>query len=323
MRDYEGGNQSGSVRYEGMKGAFALVSFVIFAATSAPAAFGLEAGAEEGATYADSAIPRTRADESGLVLRLQILLDRSHFSPGLIDGRMGENTVHALREFKKRWGLPADGRLDEETWNRLSQNSPKELVPYTLSTKDVSGPFAEDIPDDYAAMAKMEKLSYTSTAELLSEKFHVDIELLKSLNPGARFVRAGEKIIVPNVEDAVPQGKLERIEVDKVQGVLRGYGEDGKVVVVYPASIGSNDNPSPSGKMTVKGVARNPKYSYRPEVNFQQKDNDAPLTLPPGPNGPVGSIWIDLTKETYGIHGTAQPELVGKASSHGCARLTN
>ena len=303
---------------------FALVSFVIFAVTSTPTAFGLEPAAVEEATYADSAAPSNRSDEpSALVLKLQILLDRSNFSPGLIDGRMGENTVHAVREFKKRWGLPVDGHLDEETWNRLSQKSPKILVPYTLSSKDVSGPFAEDIPNDYAEMAKLEKLSYTSTAELLSEKFHVDIEILKSLNPGAEFVRAGEKIVVPNVEDAVPHDKLERIEVDKVQGVLRGYGENDKVIVVYPASIGSKDNPSPSGKMTVKGVAKNPKYSYRPEVNFQQKDNDAPLTLPPGPNGPVGSTWIDLTKETYGIHGTAQPELVGKASSHGCARLTN
>jgi lipoprotein-anchoring transpeptidase ErfK/SrfK len=296
---------------------------VILSATSVPS-FALEPAVVEDAKYQELTVADNSTEEpSALVLKLQILLDRAHFSPGIIDGRMGDNTVYALREFERRVGLPADGHLDLETWTRLSQNSPKVLVTYTVKAKDIAGPFAESIPDDYAAMAEMERLPYTSVWELLSEKFHVDIELLKSLNPIARLDKAGEKIVVPNVVDAAPKGKLERIEVDKDQGVLRGYGEDGKVSVVYPASIGSNENPSPSGKMTVKGVARNPKYSYRPAKNFQQKDNDEPLTLPPGPNGPVGSIWIDLTKDTYGIHGTAQPELVGKTSSHGCARLTN
>ena len=182
---------------------------------------------------------------------------------------------------------------------------------------------AKNIPDDYAAMAEMESLSYTSVQELLSEKFHIDIELLKVLNPGARLDRPGEKILIPNVADVAPEGEVKSIEIDKGQGVLRGYGPNGAVLVVYPASIGSSDNPSPTGKMTVKGVARNPKYSYSPEKNFQQQGNKEPLTLPPGPNGPVGSIWIDLTKETYGIHGTANPDLVGKTLSHGCVRLTN
>jgi hypothetical protein len=127
-------------------------------------------------------------------------------------------------------------------------------------------------------------LVLTSAAELLAEKFHIDIELLKALNPGARLDRLGEKIIVPNVADAPLEGEVKSIEIDKGQGVLRGYGLDGVVLVVYPASIGSSDNPSPTGKMTVKGVARNPKYSYSPEKNFQQQGNEEPLTLPPGPN---------------------------------------
>ena len=301
-----------------------VLSVVMLSAAAAPAAANLLPSVVNGAKYDEKA-----ADGEGtkgpnaVVLKLQILLDRAHISPGVIDGRMGEGTEHALREFEKRSGLPADGRLDREAWNALSQGAAQVLVPYEVTAEDTTGPFAESIPDDYAAMARMDALSYTSVAELLAEKFHVDIELLKALNAGARLDRLAEEIIVPNVAEVVPEGEVKIIEVDKGQRVLRGYSADGVVLVAYPASIGSSDNPSPAGKMTVKGLARNPKYSYRPEKNFQQQGNDEPLTLPPGPNGPVGSIWIDLTKETYGIHGTADPELVGKTQSHGCVRLTN
>jgi lipoprotein-anchoring transpeptidase ErfK/SrfK len=203
---------------------------------------------------------------------------------------MGANTVHALREFEKKSDLASDGCLDQKVWNALSADKHDVLVPYTVTAEDTKGPFAKTIPKDYAAMAEMDSLSYTSAEELLGEKFHIDSELLKALNPGARLDHPGEKIMVPNVADVAPKGEVRSIEIDKDQGVLRGYGADGKLLVVYPASIGSEENPSPTGKMTVKGVARNPSYSYRPDKNFQQQGNEEPLTLPPGPNGPVGSI---------------------------------
>jgi lipoprotein-anchoring transpeptidase ErfK/SrfK len=302
-----------------------VVLSVILAATTAGAAYAFDSATVNSATYDEN----SSADGWGIkgpdavALKLQIMLDRAHFSPGLIDGQIGDNTEHALREFEKRSGLPADGRLDREAWNALSQGMPEVLVSYEVTKEDVAGPFAESIPEDFAAMADMDSLPYTSTAELLAEKFHIDIELLRMLNPDAPLERPGEQITVPNVADVALEGEVERIEIDKSKGVLRGYGPDGAVLVVYPASIGSDVNPSPTGKMSVKGVARNPKYSYRPDKNFKQQGNDDPLTLPPGPNGPVGSIWIDLTKETYGIHGTADPEIIGKTSSHGCVRLTN
>jgi lipoprotein-anchoring transpeptidase ErfK/SrfK len=275
-----------------------------------------------GANYEMSAGSSSKEPDAA-VLKLQIMLDQAHFSPGVIDGRMGDNTVYALREFEKQSGLASDGRLDQDVWNALSTGNPKVLVTYTLTEADTKGPFVKSIPKDYAAMAVLDSLSYTSVEELLGEKFHLDIALLKALNPGARLDHPGEKILVPNVVNVGPKGEVTNIEIDKARSVLRGYGRDGKLLVVYPASIGSEENPSPRGKMTVKGVARNPKYSYRPDKNFQQQGNLEPLTLPPGPNGPVGSIWIDLTKETYGVHGTANPELVGKTLSHGCVRLTN
>ena len=275
------------------------------------------------AEYGEGGVEGSPTEPSPLVLKLQILLDRRHFSPGVIDGQWGGNTVHVLKEFEKHLNLTPDGRLDGEIWEALSGSHPEALVNYSLTKEDVEGPFVDNIPDDYAAMAQMERLSYTSVEEKLSEKFHIAVNLLRAMNPDARFDRPGQEILVPNVVDTAPEGEVKSIEVDKENGVLRGFASSGEIMVVYPATIGSEDNPSPTGTMSVKGISKNPKYSYRPDKNFQQKGNDEPLTLPPGPNGPVGSIWIDLTKETYGIHGTADPELVGKTGSHGCVRLTN
>jgi lipoprotein-anchoring transpeptidase ErfK/SrfK len=297
------------------------LSLMVLALATSPV-LALAPASVNGANYEKSAGSSSKEPDA-IVVKLQIMLDQAHFSPGVIDGRMGDNTVYALREFEKQSGLASDGRLDQEVWNALSRGNPKVLVTYIVTEADTKGPFEDDIPKDYAAMAELDSLSYTSVEELLGEKFHLDIALLKALNPGARLGHPGEKIVVPNVTHVAPKGEVRRIEIDKEQGVLRGYGADGKLLVVYPASIGSEENPSPTGNMTVKGVARNPKYSYRPDKNFQQQGNEEPLTLPPGPNGPVGSIWIDLTKESYGIHGTADPELVGKSLSHGCVRLTN
>jgi lipoprotein-anchoring transpeptidase ErfK/SrfK len=95
------------------------------------------------------------------------------------------------------------------------------------------------------------------------------------------------------------------------------------LISVYPATIGSEETPSPSGTHKVKGVARMPPYTYNPKVNFQQGKNTKVLKLPSGPNGPVGTVWIDLTEPTYGIHGTPEPSLIDKTGSHGCVRLTN
>jgi lipoprotein-anchoring transpeptidase ErfK/SrfK len=67
----------------------------------------------------------------------------------------------------------------------------------------------------------------------------------------------------------------------------------------------------------------NPEYTYNPKVNFQQCDNGKVLPLPPGPNGPGGTVWIDLSEPTFGIHGTPEPSRIDKTGSHGCVRLTN
>ena len=295
-----------------------LVAWALFAPFTARAKGHLDPAAVNNATYVEDA----RRIQGPLAIKLQILLDRAHTSPGLIDGREGKNVENAIRSFEERSHLPVDGRLDSRVWELLQHDTKDVLVRYELQADDLKGPFVERIPTDFAEMARMERLPYSGPTELLSEKFHVHPDLLKALNPDARL-KVGEQIFVPIVMDGAPKKKVERIEVDKGLSVVRGYAADNTLVVSYPATIGSRQNPSPEGTMKVKGIAHNPRYAYRPDKNFQQGDNAEPLDLPPGPNGPVGSVWIDLTKETYGIHGTPEPESVGKTASHGCVRLTN
>jgi lipoprotein-anchoring transpeptidase ErfK/SrfK len=295
-----------------------VIASALFAAQTARAGGHLDPAAVNQATYKEGA----RKVQGPLAIKLQILLDRAHTSPGLIDGREGKNVENAIRMFEERSNLPVDGKLDADVWELLQRGTTDVIVRYELRPQDLDGPFVETIPTDFSEMDRMERLAYTGPMELLSEKFHVAPDLLKTLNPGAKL-KPGEQIFVPDVMNRAPKEKVARIEVDKKQSVVRGYAGDGTLIVSYPASIGSRQYPSPEGTMEVKGIAENPKYAYRPDKNFQQGDNTEPLDLPPGPNSPVGSVWIDLTKETYGIHGTAEPETIGKAVSHGCVRLTN
>jgi lipoprotein-anchoring transpeptidase ErfK/SrfK len=253
------------------------------------------------------------------IIHLQVLLDRAGASPGVIDGLYGDNVSKAIAGFEAMRHLPIDGKLDPEVVARLNTDEPV-IGPYIIAPDD-GDDLVEQIPKDYAQQAKMKHLGYTSVAEKLSERFHMDIDLLRALNPSAKFV-AGETISVA-VIGATRTGNVKRIEVRRNEGQLFAYGDNGEILAVYPATIGSEDNPSPSGKHKVNGVARNPTYEYNPKINFQQGKNKKKLTLPSGPNNPVGSKWIDLSQPTYGIHGTPEPSLIDKAGSHGCVRLTN
>lgn len=263
--------------------------------------------------------PDAAAQPDPAIVHLQILLDRAASSPGVIDGYYGENVTKAVAGFEAMQGLPADGKLDPEVIGRLSDDMPV-IQPYVISEADAAG-LVDSIPEDYSEQAEMDHLAYTSVAEKLSERFHMDIDLLKALNPDSAFA-VGETVWVA-MPGAPKQGTVKRIEARKRAGQVLAFAEDGSMLAVYPATIGSEESPSPSGTHKVKGVARMPPYIYNPEINFQQGDNNQELTLPSGPNGPVGIVWIDLSKPTYGIHGTPEPSLIGKSGSHGCVRLTN
>jgi lipoprotein-anchoring transpeptidase ErfK/SrfK len=255
------------------------------------------------------------------LIRVQILLDRAQVSPGVIDGYQGDNLVKAIRTFENRMKLPADGKIDENFWAALSADKAPVLQTYEISSQDLAKRYVKKDPKDFADMAKMKWVGFTGPKEMLAERFHMDQSLLERLNPSTDFRRPGSKILVTSV-DADATEKVSRIVVDRSAGELFAYAGD-RLVASYPATIGSKDNPSPSGRHKVKVVVKNPSYTYDPEKNFKQGNNKKPLEIPPGPNGPVGSVWIDLTEPTYGIHGTAEPDLVDKTNSHGCVRLTN
>jgi lipoprotein-anchoring transpeptidase ErfK/SrfK len=264
--------------------------------------------------------PLARRD---MLIRAQVLLDRAHFSPGVIDGKEGGNFSNALMAYEAARKLPVDGKLDADVWAALAEDARPAAMDYVIAPDDVKGPFPAAIPTDYAEMAKLDHLGYLSPAEALAERFHMDEALLRALNPGADFATAGATIIVTAATGEPLTAKVAAIEVDKAKRQLRAYGDDGALIAVYPATVGSTERPAPSGEWAVRTLAPNPTYTFDPKrLTFGDK-GQGKLTIAAGPNNPVGSTWIDLTKDTYGIHGAPDPRLVGKVASHGCVRLTN
>lgn len=259
--------------------------------------------------------------QSEIAVVVQVLLDRAGTSPGVIDGYRGPMSESALRAFETREGLPVDGVMDAEVWQALGgETRDPVLQSYTITEDDAAG-LSNPLPEDYAELAKLDRLGYTSTAEKLAEDFHMDEGFLRDLNPGAGFA-PGETITVA-APGADVSGQVTRIEVRKDVARVAAFDSSGRMVANYPATVGSANLPSPSGRHEVVAVAIDPTYTYDPEKNFQQGDNDEVLVLPPGPNGPVGSVWIDLSKPTYGLHGTPDPDSLFQNQSHGCVRLTN
>jgi len=265
-----------------------------------------------------------RGQSATVLLKLQVLLDRAHASPGQIDATRGENMRKAVAAFREMQSLGRGDQVDEQVWRALTgKDSGPVLMRYTITEKDVAGPFIEVVPQDYREKASLERLSYTTAKELLAEKFHMSEKLLEQLNPNIAFDRAGIEIVVANVAREELPRKVSRVEVDSVRQRVLAYDKDDTIVAIYPATVGSTERPSPSGEFKVASVAENPTYHYDPSLNLRGVDVQEPLDLPPGPNNPVGLVWIALSAKGYGIHGTPDPEAVSKRSSHGCIRLTN
>lgn len=266
-----------------------------------------------------NAVQTTASQEE--LAALQVLLDRAGASPGVIDGRMGENVANAVDAYSAITGRDLDFEDSAAVHGLLEETGGPAFIPYTITGADMDGPFVAAIPVDYSEKAELGHLSYTSPAEKLAERFHMDEDYLKALNPGVDFA-PGAEIIVAGVGRNVDRF-VASIVADKTKEQVRAYDASGALVAAYPSTIGSTETPSPSGTVEVERIAFDPNYTYNPKVNFKQGENNEVLTIPPGPNGPVGSIWIALSKPTYGIHGTPEPSTIGKTNSYGCVRLTN
>jgi lipoprotein-anchoring transpeptidase ErfK/SrfK len=259
-----------------------------------------------------------------VTVKAQVLLDRAQFSPGEIDGKLGENAQKALRAFAEANGLASDKRLTPEIWTKLSATSKDPVITdYTITEKDVKGPFLKKLPRRMDDMKGLKALSYTTPRQAIAEKFHMSEGLLAALNPSKKFDRAGESIFVTNVRGKQTKLTIGRIEVDKSRQTVKAFDQSGALVAFFPATVGSEEKPTPAGSFKVISSDANPTYRYNPEYKFKGVKSRKPFTINPGPNNPVGSYWIGLSAEGYGIHGTPNPSKVSKAESHGCVRLTN
>lgn len=287
-------------------------------------------------------------EEARPVMQRQVVLDRLGFSPGVIDGARGQSFANAVRGFQRANDLEATGEIDGPTeealaeWDRIP--STREIE---LTQSYVDAELTEEIPEGPEERAELDRLGYTSLEEKLAERFHTTAAVLRELNPEGLTLEAGSRVTVPNIgkdrmvrlEDRVEeegwletlamlgvsneQPQADRIVVDESEGVLMVYDVDDNLVAQFPATMGSEHDPLPLGEWDILGVSYNPNFQYNPELFWDVEDSDESVSMPPGPNSPVGVVWIDLSKEHYGIHGTAEPQTIGRTASHGCIRLTN
>jgi len=271
------------------------------------------------------------ATEGPAVLRAQVLLDRVHFSSGALNGRADENTGKAIYFFQQANGLTPTGKLDESTYSALEEQAGRVdgVVKITITPADLRGPYFW-IPISAYEQERLPCLCYASALEMFDERYHTVTEVLERLNPSVYFgaLQTGMEIWVPNVEpfelhdlkgDAAAK-RVTRIEISKSGEYLHAYAADGSLVFHFPTSVGSAEMPSPSGTYRVSTVQWRPVYHYSPAL-FGSSGPTA--TLPPGPNSPVGIVWIATSKDHVGIHGTPIPHTISAANSHGCVRLTN
>jgi len=296
------------------------------------------------------------------VIRASILLDRLKFSPGEISQNYTDNLSKAVQAYQIANRLTATGNVDPTTWTKLNQaqvttlvdngqqdiksaddslrtgESTRGLKPsdfqaitkYIILLEDVSGPFTK-LPRVRGPNAgerlmlreaKLNQLNYESPLELLAEKFHSSPRLLVDLNPGKSFEKAGTQINVPNVLTPDPP-QAGSIMVDGSTKSLSVLDSTGQMLAFYPATVGSEHDPLPVGTWKIAEITRYPHFKYNPKLFWDSENKHPKASVPPGPNNPVGIVWIGLSKEHYGIHGTPDPSKIGVTQSHGCIRLTN
>lgn len=306
---------------------------------------GLAAPVSTTADAADTAEKPADAIDA-TILHVQVILDHLGFSPGVLDGKPGQSFTSALEGFQESRGFEKTGKLDRVTIQALRQYREMRAVRRLRLTADgLAGPFVNPMPEDPAEKAKLPALGYRNVMEKLAEMFHTTPEVLIALNSPATRLVPGNVVVFPNAlpgsrdydpklpeewrrtlsmlnVDAVQKSGA-RIVVDKSDGVLRVFDTGNRLIAQFPATMGSEHDPLPIGRWTVQGVAYNPPFHYNPDLFWDAKKGEDELLLPPGPNGPVGVVWIDLSKPHYGIHGTPAPETIGRAESHGCIRLSN
>jgi lipoprotein-anchoring transpeptidase ErfK/SrfK len=274
------------------------------------------------------AVPLAGDVKGPSVLRAQVYLDRIHFSVGALDGRWGRNSGIATWWFQRARGIQPTGDLDQTTYQKLAQEAQYAPVvkQYTLTPDDTKGPFTH-IPDDVYEKAKLDCLCYETLREKLAEKFHIDQDFFDTLNPNVKWseLQPGSSIVVPNVRDefTADQKDFAKVIISISGNSFNAFDANNRVIFHAPTTLGSGYDPSPHETVHVVKITPMPHFHYDPTLYHEVPDTDPDAMLSPGPNSPVGIVWIALSKQHYGIHGNPEPESIGYSSSHGCVRLTN
>ena len=280
------------------------------------------------------------------LVQMQVILDRLGFSPGVIDGKPGFTLKLALMGLQKANGLPATGAAEPKTAAILDKYvSMPAILPVTLSAQDLAGPFVGPIPRKEDEQAKLPSLGYSTPIEMLAERYHTTPATLTAINSGGIKIAPGAVIKVPNVipptktySATLPDGykqtlaglnvgsdqpQADHLVVSKAERSLAVVDAQGKVVAQFPVTTGSDHDPLPIGQWKITEPYFNPEFHFNPKLFWDAKRGEKKATLQPGPNNPVGVVWLNLSIPHYGIHGTPEPQNIGRTESHGCVRMTN
>jgi lipoprotein-anchoring transpeptidase ErfK/SrfK len=258
-------------------------------------------------------------------LEAQVELHRRGFSCGSIDGVAGAQTASALRAFQRHAGIRETGTVDPATREVLRLTLPA-LTDHVISAAELGQ--LRPLPPTWLGKSGEPVLAHATALEFIGERYRASPNLLKRLNPGVDWsaVLPGTLLKVPAVDHAAIEKSAAVLNIRLAARELEAFDADGRIVAHFPVSIARNVEKRPVGELRVVVVIPNPNYTFDPEV-FPEvpeaKELGRKLILPPGPNNPVGLAWIGLDRPGYGIHGTPDPEKVGRTESHGCFRLAN
>ena len=258
-------------------------------------------------------------------VELQAVLVREGISPGPIDGLMGGQTVSALRAFQQKRLLKITGTFDENTRTNLPVVSPL-LVACFVTSNDLAR--VAPVPVTWLGKSLAPRLDYETILELVAERSQSHQKLLQALNPSLNWtnVSTNTPILVPNAQFPAASNKAAFVQIRLSERILQAYDVDTNLLAHFPCSIAQRVDKRPIGELRVSVLAPNPNYTFDPAVfpeSPEAQEIGRKLILQPGPNNPVGAVWIGLDKPGYGIHGTPLPEKVGRTESHGCFRLAN
>ena len=256
-------------------------------------------------------------------LAWQTALERAGFSPGIIDGIVGPKTRAALVAYQSGIGASMTGRFDAGVREALGVDATPLTRQYTLMEADLAQ--VGRCPTDWIAKSKARRLGFDSLSSVAAHYGHCSERLLAKLNPRLDLdsLKPGDVVVLPNVVPVGAPPKAAGIEIDFGTRTIRAFDRSDRLVGLFHCSIAKEKANRPNGVCRVKCIAMNPKYLFKPESWPEVKGIDQRLVIPPGPRNPVGLCWIGLSLKGYGIHGTPEPELIGKTGSHGCIRLTN